>query len=574
MPAIYIHDFRLLSSLGTDPDETLARLAADDAIPAASPDERLYSESRDRLLKYLPAADVTRGLATAGSLFFPLIDRLKTVSHSKTDVTAFVFGNSTSGLADVIRDLKGDNPDDPRLWQNLELGRPAGLLAAAVKEDYPHIGPAYVISTACTAGAKAIVEGARLLMSGAASRVIAGGSDILNGFTDAGFTALGAVAADTSRPFCADRDGLRLGEGGALFLLSTEPELNGVPARWRLAGWGETSDAHHISAPLPDGSEARRAIDSALRMAGKKADDIDFIALHGTGTEHNDRAESAAVAALLPHVPAASFKRLTGHQLAGAGAFGAALACALTARDDTALPLNFTRASTPRDTTIDRIALTGPDAMHTRVNTVLVNAFAFGGSNVALLIDRNERVKKTDAPVSSDSSVDAETYERLTPEARASLFTAEALLPQRAPMLLIDRPVAITDDGAVSETRVKADSLLTADGVFAPEGLIEIMAQTVGLFAGARTLVSGHPVEPGLLLGTRKMTLPASPIPVGTVLRTRAEKTFSDESGLWQFACEVTRLTDDREESIAQATLTLFSPPEGYWKNLDEEEKE
>ena len=566
MPAIYIHDFRLVSSLGMNPDETLAQLAADAPTAPAAPLETLYRESRERLLKALPERDVTRGLVTAGALFFPLVDKLKDTPHGKRDVTGFVFGNSTSGLADVIRDLKGENPQDPALWNNLELGRPASLLAKAVQDDYPHIGPAYVISTACTAGAKAIIEGARLLMSGAVTRVIAGGSDILNGFTESGFGALGAVADISSRPFCADRDGLRLGEGGALFLLSTEPELNGSPARWILSGWGETSDAHHISAPLPDGSEAKRAIERALSTAQKTSADIDFICLHGTGTEHNDRAESAAVAALMPDVPAASFKRLTGHQLAGAGAFGAALACALTEKETVTLPKNFTSASTARDTEITQIALTGPESVEKAVDCVLVNAFAFGGSNVALIIEKNPALVKKNADVTPDD------YAQMTPEDRARLFTADALLPQSAPMLFIDRPLAITDDGAMSETVVKADALMCEDGVFSPEGLIEVMAQTVGLFAGVQTLVAGHAVEPGLLLGTRKLELPAEPIPVGTVLRTRCDKTFSDESGLWQFACEVNRVREDHLEKIATATLTLFSPPDDYWTNFDREE--
>ncbi len=567
MPAIYIHDFRLISSLGIDPDETLVQLAADDSLAPRAALDSIYRSSRERLLKSLPEHDVTHGLVTAGTLFFPLIDKLKDVPHNKTDVTGFVFGNSTSGLADAIRDLKAENPDDPTHWRNLELGRPASLLAKAVQDDYPHLGPAYVISTACTAGAKAIIEGARLLISGTVTRVIAGGSDILNDLTDAGFTALGAVAQESSRPFCADRDGLRLGEGGALFLLSTEPELAGTPARWKLAGWGETSDAHHISAPLPDGTEAKRAIELAMAMAGKSAADIDFICLHGTGTELNDRAESAAVAALLPDVPAASFKRLTGHQLAGAGAFGAALACALTEKDRVALPKNFTADSSARDTEIAQIALTGPNTTEKAVNCVLVNAFAFGGSNVALLIEKNPML------TNKDTELTPAVYAKMTPEDRAKLFTAEALLPQRAPMLFIDRPLAITDDGAVSETVVKADAMMCENGFFSPEGLIEVMAQTVGLFAGAQTLVSGKAVEPGLLLGTRKLELPAEPIPVGTVLKTRCDKTYSDESGLWQFACEVSRVENDRDETIATATLTLFSPPDGYWTTIDREEK-
>ena len=178
-------------------------------------------------------------------------------------------------------------------WQNLELGRPAALLARAAETIAPIRGPAYVVSTACTAGAKALAEGARLLLSGAASSVIAGGADILNPFTDAGFRALGAVSGTTARPFAADRDGLHLGEGGALFLLSLSPQMDGRPALAKLSGWGETGDAHHISAPEPEGRGAEAAMRRALEKAACLPDALSFVFLHGTATEQNDRAESA-----------------------------------------------------------------------------------------------------------------------------------------------------------------------------------------------------------------------------------------------------------------------------------------
>lgn len=565
MPTVYIHDYRLLSSLGTSPDDTLSLLASESPTPPHSTNESLYRAARERLLRQLPDHDVTHGLVVAATLVFPLIDRLATVPHNKTDLTALIVGNSTSGLQDVIRDLRSpEQASSPAVWSNLELGRPASLLARASSDTYTRLGPAYVISTACTAGAKALAEGARLLLSGLVTRVIAGGTDILNAFTETGFASLGAVSPTSCRPFCADRDGLRLGEGGAFFLLSLEPTLNGVPARWTLSGWGETSDAHHISAPIATGAEAGRAIDRALAMAGKTPDAVDFILLHGTGTPQNDSAEAAALTARLPNTPAASFKRLTGHQLAGAGAFGAALACALTEHPDTDLPLNFTATSTSRDPGLAPMTLTGPEPMHRPVKTVLVNAFAFGGSNVALLIERLE--KDTAKPL---PSLDA--YDAMLPEDRAALFTAEALLPQRPPMLLIDRPLALFDDGALSETVIRADSLLSENGVFAAEGLIEIMAQTVGLYAGARSLVAGRPIEPGLLLGTRRLTLPTEGIPVGTRLITKTLQSFFDNDSLWQFTCEVRRAEATEDTPLATATLTLFAPPPGYWDQFDQE---
>ncbi|MGN1149826.1 MAG: beta-ketoacyl synthase N-terminal-like domain-containing protein, partial [Sutterella sp.] len=224
MPAIYIHAFRLLSHLGDNPSDTLAALAGRTPLPEGTAPgavrEDLLDESKVWLSETLPGERITRGMVTAGALILPLLKILAEVPRGKKDMTALVIGNATSGLADVTAALSEPTPDEPALWLDLELGRPASLLARAASALTPVTGPAYAVSTACTAGAKAIAEGARLLMSGAATAVIAGGADILNPFTDAGFRALGAVSQTTARPFQADRDGLHLGEGGGFLLMT------------------------------------------------------------------------------------------------------------------------------------------------------------------------------------------------------------------------------------------------------------------------------------------------------------------------------------------------------------------
>ena len=394
MPAIYIHAFSLLSHLGDNPSETLAvlsgrRPAPADAPPGAVP-EALLEESRAWLDRTLPGERITRGMITAGALILPLLKILAEAPCGKKEAAALVIGNATSGLLDVTAALSEPEPDEPALWLDLELGRPASLLARAASAVTPVLGPAYAVSTACTAGAKALAEGARLLSSGAATHVIAGGADILNPFTDAGFRALGAVGTGTATPFRADRDGLHLGEGGGFFLMTASPTFAGRPARLQLLGWGESADAHHISAPQPDGLGAEAAMRRALKLGRTEPDALDFVLLHGTATDQNDRAEAAAVSRVCPSVPAASFKRLTGHQLAGAGAFGAALACAMLEAGTALPPLNFPdgEALAARDASIPTIALTGPDAGAVDCRRILVNAFAFGGSNVSLLFGR------------------------------------------------------------------------------------------------------------------------------------------------------------------------------------------
>ena len=393
MPAVYIHAYSLISHLGTDPQATLRALCGDkdphpETAPGALPANAL-DDARVFLQKALPDTRATRGLLTNAALLLPILKRLASITPAKNDVTALVIGNATSGLLDVADDLK-NNAAAPACWQNLELGRPAALLARAAETIAPIRGPAYVVSTACTAGAKALAEGARLLFSGAASSVIAGGADILNPFTDAGFRALGAVSGTTARPFAADRDGLHLGEGGALFLLSLSPQLDGRPALAKLSGWGETGDAHHISAPEPEGRGAEAAMRRALEKAACPPDALSFVFLHGTATEQNDRAESAALARVAPDVPAASFKHLVGHQLAGAGAFGAALALAMIERGPGPAPRNFAtpEAAAGRDASLCAVALTDPASPDVVPERFLVNAFAFGGSNISLVIER------------------------------------------------------------------------------------------------------------------------------------------------------------------------------------------
>lgn len=140
---------------------------------------------------------------------------------------------------------------------------------------------------------------------------------------------------------------------------------------------------------------------------------------------------------------------------------------------------------------------------------------------------------------------------------------AGLLLPQQPPMRLIDEALAADDASASSRTTVRADNLLlTAEGRFPALGLIEVMAQTIGIFAGRLRALEGEPPRPGLLLGTRRMTMARAVWPVGTVFLCRAEKTFESDEGLWQFDCRVEAELDGEVLPAAEARLTVFNPPE------------
>ena len=377
---VYVHAATLSCVLGRDGAAVMKALSEgfslvdDGAKRTTSAHEGAALVEAAFQAEKIAPADRTTGLAELVELAAPLAHRALAAGIKPEDI-ALVAGTTTAGLAETISQaaVAPDHAPHPQAWLPMSLGRSAGAAAAVLGLT----GPAYVLSTACTAGAKAVAEGARLLRSERVRAAIAGGFDLVNPLTDAGFLALGP--------------------GGALLLLSTEPVLGESVARLKLVGWGETSDAHHISAPDPTGAGALLAMRTALRSADLAPDDIDFVVLHGTGTDQNDRMEASAVHALFgDKAPAASLKRAVGHQLAGAGAFAGAVACLLISdtlrTGETTLPLN-TPAELPLDLTLAPLALVrSPERRQCR--RVLANAFAFGGSNISLVFEAVDDVKE------------------------------------------------------------------------------------------------------------------------------------------------------------------------------------
>ncbi len=294
---------------------------------------------------------------------------------------AVVLGTSTSGIregGEAVRTrlAHGRWPDGFHYAQQ-ELGTTAAFVAAQLGAR----GPAYTLSTACSSGAKTLAAAARLLNAGIADAVIAGAADSLCPFTIGGFSALAAVSAARANPFSVHRTGINLGEGAALFVVSREP------GPVRLSGWGESSDAYHISAPDPDGKGAGQAMRQALARAGLDPAQIDYLNLHGTGTEHNDAMESRAVHAVLgPEVPASSTKPMTGHALGAAGAIEAALLWqTLVDNPDGRLPPHWWDGVA--DPALPPLRLVGPSERLGRApRHAMSSSFAFGGSNCALIL--------------------------------------------------------------------------------------------------------------------------------------------------------------------------------------------
>ena len=245
-------------------------------------------------------------------------------------------------------------------------------------------GPAFAISTACSSSAKAFAAADRLIAAGLADAAVVGGVDSLCLTTLYGFASLELTSPEPCRPGDAARQGLSIGEAAAFALLEPGDATNAAVV---LSGWGEASDAHHMSAPHPEGRGSRAAMQGALARAGLAPGDIDYINLHGTATPANDVAEGLAVSgvfgtALGAGVPCSSTKGITGHTLGAAGALEAVV-CALALEHGLLPPSVGTRTPDPA-IPVDLIMLPRTASLR----HVLSNSFGFGGSNASLLLSR------------------------------------------------------------------------------------------------------------------------------------------------------------------------------------------
>ncbi|HSW03460.1 beta-ketoacyl-[acyl-carrier-protein] synthase family protein [Aquabacterium sp.] len=289
---------------------------------------------------------------------------------------ALVLGTSTSSigateLAYRSLDAQGHFPPGMRLPR---LHTPHSL-ALFVQEALDLAGPCITVSTACSSSAKAFADAERLIRLGLADAAIVGGVDTLCGSVLFGFNSLELVSPDPCRPFDAERRGISLGEAAGFALVERGP------GPLQLLGYGEASDAHHMSTPHPDGVGAERALDDALARAGLRCEHIDYINLHGTASQKNDEVEAALLARRFgPGVHASSTKGVTGHTLGAAGIVEAAV-CLLALETGC-------KPGTAHSRTLD--AMCGPQirlaAEQGVVRHALNNSFGFGGNNCVLIL--------------------------------------------------------------------------------------------------------------------------------------------------------------------------------------------
>lgn len=258
------------------------------------------------------------------------------------------------------------------------------------------LGPSMAVATACSSGALAIATAAEMILAGEADVMLAGGADSISRMTWGGFHSLLLVDSAGCRPFDATRAGMTLGEGAGILVLESEESARARGAKIiaRLSGWGASCDAHHATAPHPEGAGAAAAMIAALRRANLAASQINYVNAHGTGTRDNDQAEARAMRSVFPDgvPPFSSTKRFFGHTLAASGAIEAVVCVEALRRQ--AAPANL--GCTTPDPAFGISPLQEFQSLELR--HVMSNSFGFGGNNCVLIFSSPESVVETRLP--------------------------------------------------------------------------------------------------------------------------------------------------------------------------------
>jgi 3-oxoacyl-[acyl-carrier-protein] synthase I len=390
---VYLNDMGMLSAVGSSKSETLRRVLSGDQsglilteglvtgkpvyvgavkaeLPLLDKINSVYDCRNNQLL-----------LAALGQIRTCVDDMIQLFGADRIGV---VIGTSTSGLqntesawAEVVKTGK-----KPELfhYKQQQLAGGADFLANYLALE----GPAYSLSTACSSSGRAFASARRLLALDVCDAVIVGGADSLCRYTVQGFSALESISSGRCKPFGLNRDGINIAEAASLFVMSKQP------GPVELAGIGASSDAHHFSAPAPDGKTVMEAMQIALQDAEKTADTIDYINLHGTATPLNDAMESRSVFEVFSgSVAASSTKGMTGHALGAAAALELGICWLLLSADDPSgeLPPNIN--GDELDPVLPKLNYVSPGQyLGRKINACQSNSFAFGGNNISIVLAR------------------------------------------------------------------------------------------------------------------------------------------------------------------------------------------
>jgi 3-oxoacyl-[acyl-carrier-protein] synthase II len=311
-------------------------------------------------------------------------------SSDLAEASLFV-GATVGGMGETEEAYRRHRAGEDRRYRlSRLLGTPLSTSASATAQAFGIYGPRATFSTACSSSALAIAEAAAAVASGSVTAAIAVGTDALCRITFAGFDALQTLDPQGCRPFDRDRAGLILGEGaGALVLENVEhARARGARVIARVLGHATTTDAHHVTAPDPEGHAALGALRGALEVAALPPEAVDYVNAHGTGTRQNDEAEVRVLRAVfgdrLPRIPVSSTKAQLGHCLGAAGAVEAVVT--VLALDRSLLPATATlREPDPAWSDLDLVPTAG---RRQPLEVALSSSYGFGGHNVTLVLGR------------------------------------------------------------------------------------------------------------------------------------------------------------------------------------------
>lgn len=499
-----------------------------------------------------------------------LVDKLDLSGFEKDEI-GIVIGTTNSGIQEF---------EDSENKHHAELGNPAEFLKWYLgTKNY-----AASVSTACTSGTKAFSTAVKLLQNDVCKVVIAGGIDTLAAMPSYGFHALEVLSHEKSNPFSKNRDGISLGEGGALFVLTKDVKMqkcldvksitnvgricksdNEIVA---LLGIGETSDAYHSATPDPEGVQAVRAIQLALDDAGLKAEDIDYINLHGTGTVSNDLMEANAIYKVFgDNVPASSTKPFTGHCL-GAAASIEAFICYQILKGERNLPIH--KYDNEYDENLPKINLVNSNTENKKINTCMSTSFGFGGTNAVVIMGNKTEagIAKSDERRSNlirpaNNEIATATLSVSPRNNTNNYLSASQCLPHSEPMVLIDKLI----DVDMKKQIVKTSVTIHKDKIFFDKDIngvsplvgIEFMAQTIGCYAFYKAKMSIPKI--GFLLGARLYENSLEKFENGKTYIITAREVYGD-SELVSFECLIYNEGEDGDESkyIAKATINAFQP--------------
>lgn len=384
----WLNDLGIVSAMGIGQDATTTSLNKyNPATPLLTLNKSLSAEQTPLYVGQVQSIALSNNkrintfIDLALEQIKPTLDKLSHIDKSRI---AIVMGTSTSGIHDGERARK--SYESTKFWpgdfsySDQELATPAHYIAHKIGA----LGPCYSISTACTSSAKALISARALLNTDLADVVICGGADSLCQLTINGFDSLASLSSGLCQPFSSTRDGINIGEGAALFVMTKNTPItnNGV----MLLGSGESSDAHHMSAPDPNGMGAQASMEKALKSAKLSSGDIDYINAHGTATVKNDEMEALAINRVFGNnTPLSSSKHLTGHTLGAAGAIEAGI-CWLLLKDSGQHMLPYNVIKEGSDLADIKII---KQAYKPALKYCLSNSFAFGGNNASLILGVN-----------------------------------------------------------------------------------------------------------------------------------------------------------------------------------------